>query len=183
MKAWSIKLIKCRNYKYIHVHEAWASNSIASTTDGWIARFAPRVRIADRLHVNCQLACVYGILYVTWIYYQSPWTIKKWQHFRCINGTEDSCIIKRIFQPCIIIHSWQITICDLLHSNNIWMLSLIGVNHFRPPPPIKKCAREKKENKVFNYNMKHKNMRMNKSKRSSVSTVLVTQSKYTCAFK
>lgn len=98
---------------------------------------------------TCQLACVYGILYVTWIYYQSPWTIKKWQHFRCINGTEDSCIIKRIFQPCIIIHSWQITICDLLHSNNEWMLSLIGVNHFRPPPPLKNAQGKKRKIKFL----------------------------------
>lgn len=142
-----------RNYKYIiHVHKAWASNSIASTTDGWIARFAPRVRIADRLHVPVYLSTSVCIRHTLCNLDLLPVALncqEVWQHFRCINGTEDSCIIKRIFQPCIIIHSWQITICDLLHSNNEWMLSLIGVNHFRPPPPLKNAQGKKRKIKFL----------------------------------
>lgn len=149
MKVWSIKLIKCAETTYIfmyirlelqtpYIYHWWMDCTVrTSCSNCW----------------SCQLACVYtGIRHTLCNLDLLPVALncqEVWQHFRCINGTEDSCIIKRIFQPCIIIHSWQITICDLLHSNNEWILSLIGVNHFRPPPPPLKNAQGKKRKIKF----------------------------------
>lgn len=128
---------------------------------------------------TCQLACVYlqcNLVPVALNCQEGDNTSAKYQQ-------KSHAIIKIILQPCLIIHSRQITICHCYCALlSIHCTSMDALPYWReslpsdPPPPKKK--RKEKERKC---NMKHKNVRM-KSKLSRVYST-VSQTQFTRAFK